>query len=95
MSDLQDHDSLRSSNFATILHYKAIGLFYNNRVCKAEGTDRRDIFARSAWASQARRASQLLGRNTSYFGVSQQVGYFNSLKIRYPHGKRFVMIRNL
>ena len=37
MSDLQDHGSLRSSNFDTILHYKAVGLFHNNRVCKAGG----------------------------------------------------------
>ena len=29
MSDLQDHDSLRSSNFDTILDYKAVDLFHN------------------------------------------------------------------
>ena len=29
MSDLQDHDSLRSSNFDAILDYKAVGLFHN------------------------------------------------------------------
>ena len=56
MSVLQDHDSLRSRNFATIVDCKAVGFFFFFFFAISGlqgGRHRRDIFARSAWASQA------------------------------------------
>ena len=59
MSDLQDHDSLRSSNFDTILDYKAVGLLHNI------GFARRKAPIVGTFSREARGSHRPVGRPSS------------------------------